>query len=121
MRTYRPKLRGSLTGKIGMRGVRVRLSLDRSAALEIEPELLYRVGGKSQTVALASRSFDAGRSHDLVFPLPVKIRGVLPLGTTVEISMKLTATVKGDKNCTEPQHVHSSLHVRVAQLERPRH
>jgi len=120
MHGYTPKLRGPLTGKISMTGVRVRLSLDRSAALKIDPELLYRADGKGQAIALSSLSFNAGRTHYLVFPLPAKADG-LPLGTPVQVSMKLTATLRGDKRCTDPQHLHGRIAVQVAQLERPPH
>jgi hypothetical protein len=101
-------------------GVRVRLSLDMSASLEIRSKLVYRHDGRVHTVALSSRRFSGGRAHDLRLSLPAKLGKLLPFGTSVEVKLQVTAIVTGARACAGPQVEHASLHTHVARLYLPR-
>lgn len=85
-------------GKI-VPGVRAKVSVSAPAEVRVDPTLIYKRGGKQAKVALPSTSFHAAATQKLRLALPAKVRALLPVGTSVRLSLRIEARPDAGSPC----------------------
>ncbi len=118
---YKPRPPKSLAGRIDLPGLRARLSVVSPVLLKVRLTLTYRHAGKSRKVGLGERTLSDSHTADLHLVLPADLRGDLPKGSDVTLSMQIGATAKGVSGCKTAYTESLALHTHIVILYLPPH
>lgn len=97
-------------------GVRARVGVGTPSRLVVDSRLSYRKAGRTHRVLLAPLSFRIATARNLRIPLPAKVRGALPLGTRVKLTLRISATADSAPACGSAAVSKRRLKVRVVRV-----
>ena len=80
-------------------GVRAKVGVDGPSSVQVTGTLVYGAG-KARQVDLGPRGYQGTGGRNLRFAIPAATRSDLPLGTTVRVSLAVSATPDSAKGCT---------------------
>jgi Divergent InlB B-repeat domain len=80
-------------------GVRVKVGVGTPSQLQVEPTLTYQSGGQTQHVDLATVALHTSALRNLRIALPAELRGALPLGKRVALSLRISVTPDTSPDC----------------------
>ena len=75
------------------------ISVGTPSQLVVAPSLTYTTNGKERSVVLAPLGLHIATARNQRIPLPPKLRGALPPGTKVELTMRISATANSAPRC----------------------
>jgi len=109
--SFKPRIR---PGNV-VPGLRVRLAADTPSLLTVHAKLLWKRHGKLRRTRLRKLSVAVNRWRRVRFPIPSKLRNVLPLGSRLRIRLRIVATPRRNDSCA-PATIVKVLHVRVVRV-----
>jgi len=96
-------------------GVRVRLAVGSPARLTVNAKLVWTHKGKTHRTQLRKLSVNVNRWRRVRFPIPSRLRKLVPLGKRVKVQLTIRAVPRGNSSCAATT-THKTLHVRVVKV-----
>lgn len=80
-------------------GVRAQVRVAAPSELLVEPTLSYTSGGRNHRVRLPYLSLHTAAERNLRMPIPAAVRKALPVGSRVELSLRISVTPDHSPSC----------------------
>jgi hypothetical protein len=96
-------------------GVRARIGVNRPSSVSVTMTLTYGAG-KARRVGLGTFAFQSSGFRNLRFALPGVLRSELPVGSTVWVSLAVTAKPVTPEGCATPGVVTHKLKLKVVRV-----
>jgi hypothetical protein len=97
-------------------GVRARISVPTPSAVSVAATITWKKDGKRHSVAAGNYSMTLASLGNLRIPLPAALRGKLPLGTKVGVSLRIATTPTGSSPCAAPTSTTRKLSLKVVKV-----